>query len=361
MLTCKLVFNWILCTVCSILQEEEEIKRLEALKRERQKRISARTSSTTTSPSLQSKSRLPTMFYPGSVKTSKFCDSEPISASPLSKLPLRTHSLESSETLKKTIGRKINDARTTGSGLSRSVSSLPDLKKEVNVDFNDSEKSSAQTRRLSDPKDSTRRLVHPNKLPRNDLNEKAKVTNDTEAKKMSAIMNLDRTKSASLPGLKIKAHHQSSSVDSFETKEAMQTASNEISDAFGSTKLKTSDENCHQLSNQYDNYTVVEKAIVLLGKETTPAQDMVSSSEELDLLKGVVTRDYPMENSVDTSDYVAIHAPALPVVTDQATQGYSEIKHAMLPNLHEVKVSSLHCYSSSFASLYFQLLFWMLQ
>lgn len=352
MLTCKLVFNRILCTICSILQEEEEIKRLEALKRERQKRFSARTSSRTTS--------LPTMFYPGLIKTSKFCDSEPTSASPLSKLPLRTHSLESSETLKKTIGRKINDARTTGHGLSRSVSSLPDLKKEVNVDFNDSGKSSAHTRRFSDPKGSTSRLVHPNKLTRNDLNAKAKVPNDTEAKKMSAILNLDRTKSASLPGLKIKAR-RSSTVDNFDTNEAMQTASTEVSDVFGSTKSKTSDEKRLHLSSQDDNYTVVEKAVVLLGKETAPVQDMVSSSEELDLLKGVVTRDYPMENAVHTSDCVAIHAPASPVVTDLATLGYSEIKHAMLPNLHEVKISSLHCYSLSFATLSFQYLFWMIQ
>ncbi|KAF5188211.1 Cop1-interacting protein [Thalictrum thalictroides] len=80
-----------------ITKEEEERKRLEALKRERQKRITARSCSGPAQSTLSSqmRSQLKPKKFPSSYKSTNFNNSEPMPLSPLQKLPNRTPSLGS--------------------------------------------------------------------------------------------------------------------------------------------------------------------------------------------------------------------------------------------------------------------------
>ncbi|PIA36319.1 hypothetical protein AQUCO_03400309v1 [Aquilegia coerulea] len=80
-----------------ITKEEEEIKRLEALKRERQKRITARSSSGPAQSTLSSQMRpqMKPKIFPTSYKGTNFNNSEPVPLSSLQKLPNRTPSLGS--------------------------------------------------------------------------------------------------------------------------------------------------------------------------------------------------------------------------------------------------------------------------
>uniref|UniRef100_A0A0A9AHN6 COP1-interacting protein-related n=1 Tax=Arundo donax TaxID=35708 RepID=A0A0A9AHN6_ARUDO len=107
-------------------QEEEQIKRLERLKLERQKRIAARSStSNATSTPQQPKVKPSHKVSPSAYKSSKFSDTEPVSSSPLRKLPAKiTPETEPHKTVKT---GKLSD---NTNAVSRSTSSLTEMKKE---------------------------------------------------------------------------------------------------------------------------------------------------------------------------------------------------------------------------------------
>ncbi|CAA6673270.1 unnamed protein product [Spirodela intermedia] len=97
-------------------KEDEAVRRLEALKLERQKRIAARSSSAAHSPSTQQKkTQIQGNMSPSIHRGSKFSDS-PGSPSPLQRLPVRASTIGSASR---------SDARkqAVGNGVSRSVSS----------------------------------------------------------------------------------------------------------------------------------------------------------------------------------------------------------------------------------------------
>ncbi|KAL5990527.1 hypothetical protein ACLOJK_011429 [Asimina triloba] len=218
-------------------KEEEEIKRLEALKRERQRRIAARSSSSpakTPVPSLQTRSRLPAKLSPGLQKGSKFSDSEPGSSSPLQRLPIRRTSLGSNDSQKTPKTKELNSSRLVGSGLSRSVSSLRELKKENEVSMTESPEPKAvslRTRRLSDPKSSSSHRATLLKSGSNNPAAKKSLSDEPEVKNITAIMNLDITKSATLPELKIRTSRGNSEMAQNKSamKEKMQKGNGSIS------------------------------------------------------------------------------------------------------------------------------------
>ncbi|KAH7669790.1 beta-sandwich domain of Sec23/24 domain-containing protein [Dioscorea alata] len=188
-------------------KEEEAIKRLEALKLERQRRIAARSGSVpsqSTSTPQQTKARPTAKVSPGSYKGSKFNDIE-ASSSPMAKFPGRTTSLGSNDshitttkTSKPNLGTPV-----VGNELSRSVSSLPDLNKESDGLGLEVKAASRVAKRLSDPKFSNNSHASPKKSVSSDRTPK-KTASDEPNKKMPAIMHSDKTKSATLPELKIK-------------------------------------------------------------------------------------------------------------------------------------------------------------
>lgn len=251
-------------------KEEEEMKRLEALKIERQKRIAARGSFVSAQSPQQTKKQFPSKVSPNSQKGSKFSDAEPNSLSPLQSFPKRTSSLESHNKPSKPTNR-----------LSRSVSSLPESEPKKEANF-DPKASIARIRRLSEPKQSSNRGSKP---------------------MISAIMNLDRNKAASLPEVKIRMP-QKRSLNKSGTKEVSRKVNGIRSSATcQSATVNGNSEELPHRSNGDDN-TVIEKTVVMLEDEKSlPALEEISKIYYDEKIGG--DTEIVLENS-------AIRTPASP-------------------------------------------------
>ncbi|WOL16743.1 hypothetical protein Cni_G25531 [Canna indica] len=283
-------------------REEEARKRIEALKMERQKRIAARSGSTfTQSPSTpqQTKPRLATRSSPSPYKGSKFSDAEPASSSPLRKLPART-SLNGSSDTPKVTKSSISDGNNHG--LTRSTSSLPDSKKERNGLLSEAKTDSPRMKRHSDPKNSSNQRASSVKS----------VTTDQIPKrsKPDEIVQLDESKSATLPELRIKIKTSSDRVENGTvSKEPLKKEiGSKTSQVCDSTDRKST--NGKSPSNSDEN-PVIEKTVVMLEDNVVTAPIIQQSEEMID------TRDRSHEDGSVTR-YAAIHAPPSPVVITQA-------------------------------------------
>ncbi|CAI9118148.1 OLC1v1019674C1 [Oldenlandia corymbosa var. corymbosa] len=186
-------------------KEEADLKRLEALKLERQKRIAARANSTTaasTSASSQTR-KLPSKPSPIPYKGSKFSDSEPGSSSPLQRSKVRT-SVGSNDSRKSSKPSKLfGGSPLPGTRLTRSVSSLSEQRKESSGVTPDSKASIARIKRLSEPRNVSNQSATSTKVQPRSAS-KLKSSEGPDGKKISAIMNLDKSKGATLPELKLK-------------------------------------------------------------------------------------------------------------------------------------------------------------
>lgn len=262
-------------------KEEAEMKRLEALKLERQKRIASRGSSIPAQPvaaTLQTRRSLPLKLSPSSHKGSKFSDCEPGVSSPLQR-SVRPASLGSSNSKRGSKTSKSNTGtNSSGNRLSQSVSSLPDPKKELNGVTSDTKVSMARIRRLSEPKISSP-LDSSVKRRNSEPSSKAKVSSGTEIKKISAIMNHDKSKIASLPELKVKTSKASDAASSKSgAKEMALRVNGSKSSATEVAELNKSKEKV-SLYTDGDDSVVVEKTVVML-ECPKPAVTASHSSEE---------------------------------------------------------------------------------
>eukprot|EP00268_Persea_americana_P010907 TRINITY_DN1447_c0_g1_i11.p1 TRINITY_DN1447_c0_g1~~TRINITY_DN1447_c0_g1_i11.p1 ORF type:complete len:1347 (-),score=343.22 TRINITY_DN1447_c0_g1_i11:177-4217(-) len=318
-------------------KEEEERKRLEALKQERQKRIAARGSSNPAhlrSPSKQIKSQLPTKLSLGSHKASRFSDSEPGSSSPLQRLPTKFASGGSSGPQKTTKPNRLNAVRVAGNGLSRSASSLTDLKKQ---DCSHELKAvSIRTRRLSDPKGSNGHHATLKFGARNTLS-KPKLPVEPEIKKISAIMSLDRTKSATLPELKIKTSRSNSDIiqSNSAAKEIKQKNNvNRSSLTPESIKSKKSNEKTPHITSGDDN-PVIEKTVVMLEHDVHAVPVVQTSAEKIKDKRGAHD-DGSIQTATGVTEYAAIRAPASPVVISEVDTNPSQFQLGVHPSSIEV-------------------------
>ncbi|XP_008785220.1 COP1-interacting protein 7-like [Phoenix dactylifera] len=296
--------------------EEEEIKRLEALKRERQKRIAARGSSNATQPPLtpqQSKSRLPKKLSPSSYRGSKFNDSDP-GSSPLQKLPTRTSSVGSNDSQKITRTSKLNGS---SHGLSRSVSSLSEMKKETGNSTPEAKTASVQTRRLSDPKGSNVR--HTSSLKSVTSAEVPKIgIPDEPQKRISALMQLDKSKLATLPELKVRTSKGPSNMvqNKSAAKETSQKGTVSRTSQFSDTiHAKRINNKASRLSNSHDNL-VIEKTVVMLKNEVLSAP-AVQAFEAVIGIEDRMHGDDKIETVGLNSEYGAIHAPPSPIIVGE--------------------------------------------
>lgn len=224
---------------------------MEALKKERKKRIAARSGSNVfQSPAIpkQPQPRLPLKVSTSSYKSSKFTDSEPRLNSRLQKLPVNIFSLESNDSDKISKPPRSN-------GLSRSESSLPEFKRERAKQVGSS--ASERIRRLSEPKVSSARSVPP------------KSTNTVQVNKISAIIQLDRTKSETLPELKIKSY-----------KTAPEAVKNKP--AIKQQKGPGSRTSVISESSHFDDNPVIEKTVVMLENEVVPALPVQTCEAKID-------------------------------------------------------------------------------
>ncbi|KAF5197157.1 Cop1-interacting protein [Thalictrum thalictroides] len=319
-------------------KEEEELKRLEALKRERQKRIAGRANPSPAQPQVasQTKPRLTTKLSPNLHRGSKFSDSEPGSSSPIQRLPTRTTSVGSNESQKVTKPSRLsNSGRIAVNGLSRSVSSLPELK-EKDATTPEPKVSTARIRRLSEPKTSTIHHTSSVKLRSTNPVSNSKVSDGPEIKKISAIMSLDRTKAATLPELKIRTQKETSDMihNKAAAKEATQK-SNGIGSSVTSesSKVKRSNEFTSRGSNGDEN-AIIEKSVVTLEPEV-PSIPSLQRSEEMTEIRKASYKEQ-REGTV-VSEYAAIHAPVSRQSMVEIAQDPSECLFNNQPNFHEAK------------------------
>ncbi|TYH55880.1 hypothetical protein ES332_D09G267500v1 [Gossypium tomentosum] len=288
-------------------KEEEEIRRLEALKMERQKRIAARGSSVPAQSSVasQSKKQLPSKLSPSTHKGSKFTDGEPGPSSPLQR-SIKPASVGSVYSHKASKPSKLNGGTPSrGNRLSHSVSSLLEPKKDIGGVTPDTKASMARIRRLSEPKTSSSPLVSSVKSRHSEPKSKTKVSGVPESKKISAIMNHDKSKIASLPELKIKTTKDPNVTDN---KSGGNGMTQKVSGSTSSTidvaePSRNTDKG--SLNIDGDDGTVIEKTVVML--ESIPT---VNSSEATTLEQKENNGIFKIGRETEmVSDYAAIRAP----------------------------------------------------
>ncbi|KAM0944966.1 hypothetical protein DsansV1_C10g0097511 [Dioscorea sansibarensis] len=300
-------------------KEDEALKRLEALKQERQKRIAARSGSSSTKPTLtpqQIRARLPAKVSPiSSSKGSKFSDSEPTSSSPLTKVTRRATSLGSAGLLKTTKVDRLNQGTHSAvKELRRSASSLPDLSKESKILAPEEKEKAAsiRTRRLSDPKGTSASHASSLKSARIDKVSKQIVSGEPQ-KKISAIMHLNKTRSASLPEPKIKP--LTSPSDNIQNKASKGTESkNSLSSE--SHRTRRTNEKSSRMSNG-DESVVVDKTIVMLESETMSASTIMPSEDVINTRDGSFGEGGKGKAEL-VPDYVPIRAPPSPFLKGEA-------------------------------------------
>ncbi|XP_012487331.2 COP1-interacting protein 7 [Gossypium raimondii] len=288
-------------------KEEEEIRRLEALKMERQKRIAARGSSVPAQSSVasQSKKQLPSKLSPSTHKGSKFTDGEPGPSSPLQR-SIKPASVGSVYSHKASKPSKLNGGTPSrGNRLSRSVSSLLEPKKDIGGVTPDTKASMARIRRLSEPKTSSSPLVSSVKSRHSEPKSKTKVSGVPESKKISAIMNHDKSKIASLPELKIKTTKDPNVTDNKSGGNGMtqKVSGNTSSTIDVAEPSRNTDKG--SLNIDGDDGTVIEKTVVML--ESIPT---VNSSEATTLEQKESNGIFKIGRETEmVSDYAAIRAP----------------------------------------------------
>ncbi|XP_076939350.1 uncharacterized protein LOC143608011 [Bidens hawaiensis] len=168
-------------------QRDAEQKRLEALKMERQQRISARTTTSSRKqlPSQTSSSSKPLLISHIRGST-KFTDSEPGSSSPLQRSKIRP-SINGSK--KPSTSSKLTDKNNSAAGnrMTRSLSSMSDTKKDLSsvADSHKASSSMTRIRRLSEPKkiNTTHTATNTKTRSAESVSKPKSTTGPTEAKK----------------------------------------------------------------------------------------------------------------------------------------------------------------------------------
>ncbi|XP_027364982.1 COP1-interacting protein 7-like isoform X2 [Abrus precatorius] len=319
-------------------KEQEEIKRLETLKMERQKRIAAKSSSTTTQSPLQlTKKQFPTKSSPSSHKASKFSDSESGASSPLQRFPIRTASVGSNDSLKTSKASRLNSrSHLDDNKLSRSVSSLPESK----------------LRRLSEPKISTIRQTSSVKPHGPGIVTKTKAAEGPESKKISAIVSHDRSKTAALPELKIRT---SKANDVAQNRSSVKEKTRKLNDDKSSMNSEGTMPNKNEMgtssNDDGDDNPVVEKTVVMLECEKPHAPPTHKSEEKFGLAKKEFDNDKVTEKTQRSSDYAAIRAPVSPLSVDIIDKETSESQPHLQLTSAEVKMDNTEKEPSKLSSL----------
>ncbi|GAU43014.1 hypothetical protein TSUD_28330 [Trifolium subterraneum] len=317
-------------------KEEEAIKRIETLKMERQKRIAAKSSSVgTQSPEASNvtKRRVPAKLSPSSHKGSKFSDSEPGPLSPLQRFPARTASVGSADSVKTSKTSRLSArSHLNDNKLSQSVSSLPESKLEKGDSA--TKASMARIRRLSEPKMSSVRQTSAVKPHGTGTISKTKSSHEPESKKISAIVNHDKSMIAALPELKVRTSKASEIVQNVSSVKVktQKVNGNKSSMNSESTMLKKNETGISSNDDGDDN-PVIEKTVVMLEREKPYAPAIYAPKKEYD-------SDKVAEKTETSSNYVAIRAPISPLSMDTIDKETSENRSHMKPISTEVKMDN---------------------
>lgn len=284
-------------------------------------------------PSPPIKKQLPAKLSPSAHKSSKFSDSEPGPSSPLQIFPRRAASLGSIESQKVSKPSKLNTGSQSGGNRinNRSISSLPEPKKDNNSATPDAKVSMARIRRLSEPKIGSSQRHSSSAKPRSaESMSKSKASNRSESKKISAIVSHDKDKAASLPELKIRKTKEPEVTPSKSTAiDSTQKASG-VKSSIASVGPGQKEKNVPH-HNDVDDNPVVEKTVVLL--EEKPSVSTAHHREKsMEVQKGV-SDSMNTKQKNEVSDYVAIRAPVSPVGVDKKPIEHQTQKE---PTVYEV-------------------------
>ncbi|KAM3280618.1 hypothetical protein ACQJBY_047435 [Aegilops geniculata] len=293
--------------------EAEQIKRLERLKQERQKRIAARSgASNPISTPPQAKAKPSPKVSPSTHKSSKFTDAEPGSSSPLRKIIPARSSTPGSDPHKTAKTSKLGG--DSSSAVSKSTSSLAEIKKEKS---GRTESSIERLKKLAEPKSNASTDHPPNpKSASADHPRRRSLPEDVQTKKISAIMQLDETKSAALPELKVKSPRTPAAVvvknkaAAKVPKEAPRGGPKAHATSESRDGKKSSNGKVSRASSSDDN-VVVEKTVVMLENEVVSTPPVVLPSGRA--AETETRSDDRMENPSLEQEYVAIRAPPSPV------------------------------------------------
>ncbi|CAL4937222.1 unnamed protein product [Urochloa decumbens] len=284
-------------------QEEEQIKRLERLKLERQKRIAARSSTSSASITPQQPKPKPSpKASPVIYKSSKFSDAEPASSSPLRKLTAKT--TPGTDPRKTAKASKLNDHTNA---VSRSTSSSTDIKDKSGR----AESSSERLKKLAEPK--TNGLTdHPSnsKSVSVDHPRRRSMPQDTQTKKISAIMQLDQSKSATLPELKVKSPQAPAVVKDVAVKEKKEVSHGAKSPTTETAGGKKTDGNISRMDSS--DSVVVEKTVVMLENEVVSTPPVILHSGK-NAAKETSSDDRTEKPSPEL-EYTAIRDPPSPLI-----------------------------------------------
>lgn len=302
---------------------------MEALKIQRQKRIAARGSSIPAKSPLTShktRKQLPAKLSPGSHKGSKFSDIDPGSSSPLKRSSIRSSLVVVSDSQEASKPSRLSTgSHSAGNRLSRIVSPLPEPKKENSSVIADSNASMARIRRLSEPKMGGSHHGTSVKSQSAESVSKAKISVAPEIKKISAIMNHDRSKAATLPELKIK---KSKGPDVAQSKSAAKEPAqncngNKSSTTAEGAEVKRNHENYSHRSDGDDN-PVIEKTVLMLECEKPSIPTAQAKEGNLGAHKGQYD-NFKIGKKVELApDYAVIRAPVSPLKMDKIDGESSE-------------------------------------
>ncbi|XWS39167.1 hypothetical protein CRYUN_Cryun18bG0026800 [Craigia yunnanensis] len=333
-------------------KEEAEMRRLEALKMERQKRIAARGSSVPGQSSVpkQSRKQVPSKLSPISHKGSKFTDAEPGTSSPLQR-SIRTASVGSTDSHKASKPSKLNTGtHSSGNRLNWPVSSLPGLKKDIGGVTPDAKASTARIRRLSEPKTSSSPNVSSVKSRNSEPSSKTKVSVGPGSKKISAIMNHDKSLIASLPELKIKTtkapdvtHSKSGGNEMTQKVNGSVSSFSDVTEP-NRNKVKVS------LHTEGDDSTVIEKTVVMLECEK-PSISTVNSSEGTTAVQKKNDGIFKIGRKTEmVSDYTAIRAPVSSLNVNALNKEHQIQQRPQAYEVQKGNVSNTEKESSKFTS-----------
>ena len=310
------------------------MKRLERLKLERQKRIAARSSTSSASTTLQQPKVKPSSkVSPSTCKSSKFSDAEPASSSPLRKFPAKTTTGTDPHPPKTAKASKLIG---NTNAVSKSTSSLTDMKKEKS---GKAESSSERLKKLAEPKTSGF-TDHPSnpKSASVDHPRRRSMPQDTQRKKISAIMQLDQSKSATLPELKVKSPQAPAVVtNAVAAKEKKVVSHGGKAPTTETAGVKKINGNMSRM-NSSDDSVVVEKTVVMLENEVVSTPPVTLHSERNSAKE--TSSDDRTEKPSPELDYTAIRGPPSPLILPDAE---SPVTNGPDDQGNSYEVCSLHC------------------
>ncbi|CAN6479517.1 unnamed protein product [Victoria cruziana] len=357
-------------------QEDEQIKRLEALKRERQKRIAARSSSVQSpSTSQLSKVRQSTKVSPGLLKSSKFTDSEASSPSPVPKIGARSGSVGSISSVKILKRSSPNATRAVGNGLIRSASSVPEFKKANAASSSDAKATISRLRRLSEPKSFSNRLSDgKSTLKKRESNgsksrispmkrlERAKpsatailknarssLESDGRGKKISPVTKLDRMKPSAAASFKATSSPSLRPSQNKVEESVVGSSENQVS-LSSSVERKTNDHG--MCLNNINETMIIDKSVLTIEQEVSTSH---VSRESKELRSGSHNGNVVEEKVKVVSDYAAVLVPPSNMVANEFDSKEKQIKQAVddvsskFPRviLNEVQYQAPHARKSS--------------